>query len=216
VFFEKGEFEMKKTLTGILIFAAALVLAPALRADEPEPPPEGIINRDFFAPGAFLGVSTMDVTPELRAFLGAPKDSGVLVGRVSPDSPAAKAGIKVGDVIVRVDGHEVDSPWRLARVLRDKKSGNPVSIDIIRDHGARTLSAKLAERKEGPEIVVEKRKLLNGERFPDGDFGRFEEMFKTPMWQGRLDNVEECEKVRDRLKIVEDRLRALEQKLEKK
>src|SRR5678816_1283640 len=49
-----------------------------------------------------LGVFAENMTEELRGYFGAPKDSGVLVSRVAPDSPSAKAGLKVGDVITQV------------------------------------------------------------------------------------------------------------------
>ena len=80
----------------------------------------------------FLGVSLNDITPELREYFGGSKDAGVLVGSVEEGSPAAKAGFRVGDVIVAVDGKEVDSSWGLRTALRTKKDGDSVRIDVIR------------------------------------------------------------------------------------
>src|SRR5262245_19487116 len=48
-----------------------------------------------------LGVMVMELTPELRAYFGAPRDSGLLIAQVVPDSAAARAGVRVGDVITR-------------------------------------------------------------------------------------------------------------------
>src|SRR5204863_4895709 len=64
---------------------------------------------DFPGKGAFIGVSVVDLTPELREFFGASKDSGVLVSSVADHGPAAKAGVRVGDVITSVDGKAVAS-----------------------------------------------------------------------------------------------------------
>ena len=46
--------------------------------------------------GGYLGVELVDLTPELREHFGAPRDVGVMVGRVEPGSPAARAGLEVG------------------------------------------------------------------------------------------------------------------------
>src|SRR4051812_40154999 len=54
-----------------------------------------------------LGVMVMGLTPELRAYFGAPKDAGLLVARVQPKSPASRAGIQVGDVLTTVAGTKV-------------------------------------------------------------------------------------------------------------
>src|SRR5665647_908272 len=59
--------------------------------------------------GRRLGVMVVGLNPELRTFFGAPEDSGLLVAQVAPDSAAARAGIRVGDVITRLGPDKVDS-----------------------------------------------------------------------------------------------------------
>ncbi len=68
--------------------------------------------------GGYLGVRSIEMTPELRQHFGAPKDAGVLVGTVEPESPAAKAGIQVGDILTAVDGEGVGSTRALSRSVR--------------------------------------------------------------------------------------------------
>src|SRR5512133_3026190 len=68
--------------------------------------------------GGFLGVSLIGITPELRAHYGAPKDAGVLVGRVEKDSAAAKAGLEVGDIVTSVGTEHVGTPGDVIRALR--------------------------------------------------------------------------------------------------
>ena len=63
----------------------------------------------------FLGVRLIDITPELRAYFGAPRDAGVLVASVEPESPAAKSGLSVGDVIVKMDGERTESSRDISR-----------------------------------------------------------------------------------------------------
>ncbi|HET9792988.1 MAG TPA: PDZ domain-containing protein [Thermoanaerobaculia bacterium] len=168
-------------------------------------------------PRAFLGVTTLDITPELRVFYGAPKDEGVVVASVASGSPASSAGVHVGDVITRVDGHSVSSPWELADELGGRKKGDRVSLDVVRDRSPRKLEATLAER-EAPEMDAAEG-MLRGFRGPMLHLPRVEkwdEMLRTPEWEGRLDGLDECERVRKRLETVEERLKALEQKLPKR
>lgn len=177
--------------------------------------------------GPYLGISLLDLTADLRAHFGAPKDSGVLVSEVSPDTPAARCGISVGDVITRVDRDPVESFWDVSRALRGRKKGDKVEIEIVRDRAVKKLTAIVDERRGGwPGLVGEemmKKRLvpgdpgrtivLPGDEFPREPFERMEELFQSPEWKERLGSVDECERVRARLETVEERLRALEQKL---
>lgn len=94
----------------------------------------------------FLGVGLRELTPELQTHFGAPEGSGVLVASVSNDSPAASAGIQVGDVITAVDGLTVDSPRDLSREVRHRP-GDSVAIELYRDGKRRQVTAALAERR---------------------------------------------------------------------
>ena len=93
------------------------------------------------------------MTPDLRQHFGAPRDAGVFVGSVDADGPAAKAGLQVGDIVTRVDGDVVGSPRELSRLIRHKKGGETITIDLLRNKVARTLTVTVAERK-GSEVRV--------------------------------------------------------------
>ena len=80
----------------------------------------------------FLGVGVEELTEELQIHFGAPEGSGVLVASVSDDSPAAAAGIRVGDVITEVDGLVVASTRDLSREIRHRP-GDSVAIELYRD-----------------------------------------------------------------------------------
>lgn len=90
-----------------------------------------------------LGTEVSSMTEELRAFFGAPKDSGVLVQRVEAGGPAAKAGVRVGDVITRVDGQPVESSADVTFAVSKKKSGERVTIGVVRAKRFVQLNAKL-------------------------------------------------------------------------
>ncbi|MEX1245264.1 MAG: PDZ domain-containing protein [Thermoanaerobaculia bacterium] len=96
----------------------------------------------------YIGVNPIRMTPELRQHFGAPKEAGVLVATVEKDGPAAKAGLKVGDIVTAVDGSKVDSVRDLVRSVRRKKDGETIHVDVIRDRAARTLTVTVASRKD--------------------------------------------------------------------
>ena len=102
--------------------------------------------RFHFEGGSRLGISLVDITPDLRAHFGAPRDAGVLVGGVEKDSPASRAGLEVGDVVTSVDGEKVETPGELARAIRRKPAGETVSIEVVRNRSTRKLTAKVEER----------------------------------------------------------------------
>lgn len=101
----------------------------------------------------FLGVGLVEITPELRTHYGAPGGAGVLVGSVSADSPAAKAGIQVGDVLVAVDGKQIGSSWEAVRTIGKHKKGDKVSLKLMRARKAHTLTAVLDERTK-PQVEI--------------------------------------------------------------
>lgn len=101
--------------------------------------PEGnIFKRDgdslvfAFGNNRRIGISTMQLTKQLADYFGIADGKGVLVTSVAEDSPAAKAGIRAGDVIVAVDGEKVDSAGDVTRGLNKKKEGD-VSLTLIRN-----------------------------------------------------------------------------------
>jgi serine protease Do len=85
-----------------------------------------------------IGVSTMSLTKQLADFFGIADGKGALVTSVIEDGPAAKAGVKAGDVITAVDGEAVDSPGDISRVINRKKEG-AVTLTIIRNKSQQTI-----------------------------------------------------------------------------
>ncbi len=85
-----------------------------------------------------IGVSTMSLTKQLADYFGIADGKGALVTSVTEDGPAAKAGVKAGDVITAVDGEAVDSPGDISRVINRKKDGD-VTLTIIRNKSQQTI-----------------------------------------------------------------------------
>jgi membrane-associated protease RseP (regulator of RpoE activity) len=92
----------------------------------------------FFTNSRRIGVSTMELTKQLADYFGITGGKGVLVTAVVEDGPAAKAGIKAGDVITAVDGEAIDSPGDIARVIGKKKEGE-VTLTVIRNKTQQTF-----------------------------------------------------------------------------
>ncbi len=69
----------------------------------------------------------------------------------APDSPAQKAGLKAGDVILKADGRTMDTVARLSDLIRDKKAGDKVKLEILRDRKPMTIEIPVAEEDKRPE-----------------------------------------------------------------
>ena len=106
---------------------------------------DGLV-RDGKVVRGFLGVGAQDVTPTLAESLGLKDRRGALVADVQPGSPAAKAGLRNGDVITRVNGEPVEDANRLTFQVGAIPPGSTVELETIRDGESRTITATTAER----------------------------------------------------------------------
>jgi serine protease Do len=98
-----------------------------------------------------LGIGIQDLTPQLEEFFGT--DNGVLVTTVQPDSPAAKAGLKAGDVITAVGDAPISSPSDLTRAVRGAAEGSDLSITYMRDKKSARATAKLERPQKSEEPI---------------------------------------------------------------
>lgn len=89
-----------------------------------------------------LGAQVQPLGDQLAQYFGA-KDGGVLVAGVTADSPAAKAGLKAGDVITKVNGAAVKDTGDLMEAIADVKDDGAVTLDIVRDKKASTVKATI-------------------------------------------------------------------------
>lgn len=102
----------------------------------------------------FIGVALEQLNPELSKYFGVADGRGLLVARVNPGSPAEKAGIRVGDVIVSADGKRVETLEALTDQIQKKKKGEKISLEIIRDKKKMKIEVEVAEeqRRNWPDI----------------------------------------------------------------
>src|SRR5262245_59413799 len=116
--------------------------APGIRGGFPERERMRIFR--FDSKGGFLGVSTERLSNRAKDSLNI--DGGARVAAVTPQSPAEKAGLKEGDVILAVDGQKVFSPEDLSEIVGEKESGTDVEINYLRKGKPRTARAELIGR----------------------------------------------------------------------
>lgn len=92
-----------------------------------------------------IGVQIGQVTKEVAESIGLGSAKGALVSAVEPDSPAAKAGIEAGDIIVKYDGKAIDKVADLPRLVGNTKPGTKSAITVFRRGQTRDLSIVVAE-----------------------------------------------------------------------
>jgi membrane-associated protease RseP (regulator of RpoE activity) len=107
----------------------------------------GFASEDWGS-GSYLGVDTRDITPDRLATLHLKDERGVEVTMVDQDAPAGKAGLKEQDVILTLNGTEVQSVEQLRRMIRETPPGRVVTLGISRSGQPMTIKAELAERKQ--------------------------------------------------------------------
>jgi serine protease Do len=97
----------------------------------------------------YLGVSIQPVTADLARGFGLPEASGALVSSVAEASPAARAGVKPGDVISEYNGRKVARAEDLPRVVAESPIGREVPLTVMRDGKAMSLRATIARLEDG-------------------------------------------------------------------
>src|SRR5438477_793488 len=94
---------------------------------------------------AYIGIGITDVTPENSKFFNMTKAEGALVTQVEPNAPGAKAGLKVGDVITKVDAHDVIDAGALQVEVGQKQPGSKLELTVMRDGKSLTLPVNVEE-----------------------------------------------------------------------
>jgi len=103
-------------------------------------------------PSLGVGMVMESLTPQFAEFLGVKNGSGALIRQVDPDTPAAKAGLHAGDVVVSVDKDPVHESSDLYSSLRAKR-GSTVTLGVIRDKHEIKLSLAIPERHTGRNLA---------------------------------------------------------------
>ena len=99
----------------------------------------------------WLGVSIQPLTAELAKSFNAKDTKGVLISDVIGESPAAKAGLKPGDILLEFDGRKVEAPADLQRTVGLAQPGQEAKMKVWRDQGEKTIDIKIGEAPDDKE-----------------------------------------------------------------
>jgi serine protease Do/serine protease DegQ len=129
-----------------------------------------------------LGISAQDLTPELAQAFGVHDlNQGVVVVQVGDDTPAAKAGIKSGDIVVKINGRDIHTRSELRTAIGLLRVGDKLKIELVRDGKHRTVAAEIA----APSVERVAGDTLNP-RLAGASFGEIDE--SSPLY-GRIAGV---------------------------
>jgi membrane-associated protease RseP (regulator of RpoE activity) len=141
-----------RNLIGIAVLTltllAAITFAVERRSDGRQQEIVGFSSEDFTGGDSYLGVDTRDITPDRLGPLGLKEEHGVEVTTVDQDAPAGKAGIKEHDVILSVNGTQVESVEQLRRMIHEIPSGRVVSLGLLRNGQPLSVKAQLVDRRQ--------------------------------------------------------------------
>src|SRR5215470_10738857 len=149
---------MRKSILFVMIFVPALTLSARPAQCPVVERPGGTysislatdtgFSGDEESTGAYLGVDITDVTAERLSALKLKDERGVEVTMVDQDAPAGKAGLKEHDVILSMNGTNVESGAQLRRMIRETPPGRVVTLGVSRDGQPLSLKVQLADRKK--------------------------------------------------------------------
>jgi serine protease Do len=104
--------------------------------------------------GGWIGVEVEHVTPELAAAFGLAEPRGAIVARVDPSGPAGGGKIRVGDIILALDGKPVSDPRAVARLVAQDDPGTELSIVLLRNGARHTVSVSVGETVNDPKHAM--------------------------------------------------------------
>lgn len=191
--------------------------------------------------GGYLGVELTNLSPELRRHFGVTADAGVLIGRVAEDSPAARAGLLVGDIITAIGGKPTSSSGAVSRAIRAVDEPKPLDIDLYRDGKLITVRADIEVRERSTfdigsfmgglsaeavseamagidwEELAASTQHISQEAMRDA-LGALDHVFEKGNFEGFLKDMEnfDHEGFAEQMDVLRERMEELEQRLEKR
>ena len=140
---------MKTSSVIVFVAAAGLVSCSAFAQQEAAPrahPVQGYVVEKVS--NGYLGIGGLDIGAERAKALNLKEERGVEVSSLAEDGPAAKAGIKQGDVVLEFNSQPVEGTAQFQRLVRETPAGRQVRITVWRSGGRQTLTATVGENKQ--------------------------------------------------------------------
>ncbi|MDV3457734.1 Do family serine endopeptidase [Sphingomonas sp. HF-S4] len=114
----------------------------------------------------YLGIQMQDLTADLADSFGVPKGNGTIVARVEPGQAAEKAGIRQGDVIVRVNNKDVTPDQTLSYLVANVPPGTRIPVELVRDGKRQTVTLTLGTRPPDEELAQQQFDLEDNDSNP--------------------------------------------------
>ncbi len=102
---------------------------------------------------SWLGVETHEVTADKAKELKLSAEHGVVLGKIVPDSPAAKAGLKENDVVTELNGQRIEGAAQFRRMIHETPAGRSIQLTVWRDGRSQTVSATLGKSEERRRVM---------------------------------------------------------------
>ena len=99
--------------------------------------------------GGWLGVGVSEVTAEKAKSLKLPEERGALLGKIVPDSPAAKAGLKENDVVSEINGQRIEGVEQFRRMIHEIPAGRSANLTVWRDGRSQSIKVTVAKHEAG-------------------------------------------------------------------
>lgn len=149
-------FDMQGNVIGInnAIFSptgGSVGIGFAIPAETAAPIVQKLIKGETIERG-YLGVRIQQIGEDMADSLGIPHNKGEFIQSVEPDGPAAKAGIKPGDVVTKVDGKEVTPEQSLSYLVANTKPGTRIPVEVLRNGRTMNITVEVTKRPSEDEL----------------------------------------------------------------
>ncbi len=110
-----------------------------------------------------MGVTLHSLTPQLADYFGLKDKEGVLIASVRKDSPAEKAGLEAGDIIISIDGEDIEDPHDAVEIVQEKEEGT-LNVVVMRDKREKSFEVHLEKEEDIEEKCLESEKFIHSIR----------------------------------------------------
>src|SRR5262245_6641546 len=136
---------IRSVLTALAIVLGSFVVATPLRSQEP-------FRMFWGGPGSQIGVTVHDI--ETSDGSRQQPQAGAVIDEVRRDSPAERAGLRHGDLVIEFDGERIRSAQQFSRLVQETPAGRTVSATVVRD-GRRTVVSVVPSAERRPDVVID-------------------------------------------------------------
>ncbi|MBU0542521.1 MAG: PDZ domain-containing protein, partial [Gammaproteobacteria bacterium] len=117
---------------------------------------QGVLNqivRTGTVTRGYIGVEQQNITEELATAFNLPQKDGVIIAGIVKDGPADKAGLKVGDILLKLDGQKISDTTQMLNLIAAYAPGEKKSVELLRDGKNETLNIEIGVRPKPGDFI---------------------------------------------------------------